>query len=148
LASPSQFRAKPPPSLKSAEWARDYNEIKDLGAKNRQDGLDEAVLFGAAGIVAVDALGKRSFWVWTKPGCARNRAAGMAPKVEFARDSALERNGFELPVPREIGSGFEASAELGPIDRRRGSIIRAVFGLGKPTERCCGPLEEASVSAE
>jgi hypothetical protein len=34
LASPSQFRAKPPPPLKSAEWARDYNEIKDLGAKN------------------------------------------------------------------------------------------------------------------
>jgi len=34
LASPSQFRAKPPPSLKSAEWARDYNEIKQLGAKN------------------------------------------------------------------------------------------------------------------
>lgn len=34
LASPSQFRAKPPPSLKSAEWARDYNEIKEFGAKN------------------------------------------------------------------------------------------------------------------
>jgi hypothetical protein len=34
LASPSQFRSKPPPLLKSAEWARDYNEIKDLGAKN------------------------------------------------------------------------------------------------------------------
>jgi hypothetical protein len=34
LASPSQFRAKPPPSLKSADWARDYNEIKELGAKN------------------------------------------------------------------------------------------------------------------
>jgi hypothetical protein len=34
LTSPSQFRAKPPPSLKSAEWARDYNEIKDVGAKN------------------------------------------------------------------------------------------------------------------
>jgi len=34
LASPSQFRAKPPPSLKSTEWARDYNEIKDIGAKN------------------------------------------------------------------------------------------------------------------
>jgi hypothetical protein len=34
LASPSQFRAKPPPSLKSAEWVRDYNEVKDLGAKN------------------------------------------------------------------------------------------------------------------
>jgi hypothetical protein len=34
LPTPSQFRAKPPPSLKSAEWARDYNEIKDVGAKN------------------------------------------------------------------------------------------------------------------
>src|SRR5215471_8106677 len=34
LASPSQFRPKPPPSLKSTEWAGDYNEIKDLGAKN------------------------------------------------------------------------------------------------------------------
>jgi hypothetical protein len=34
LTSPSQFRAKPPPPLKSAEWARDYNEIKELGAKN------------------------------------------------------------------------------------------------------------------
>ena len=34
LASPSQFRAKPPPSLKSAEWARDYNQIKEIGAKN------------------------------------------------------------------------------------------------------------------
>jgi PAP2 superfamily/Vanadium chloroperoxidase N-terminal domain len=34
LASPSQFRAEPPPPLKSAEWAMNYNEIKDLGAKN------------------------------------------------------------------------------------------------------------------
>jgi hypothetical protein len=34
LTSPSQFRAKPPPSLNSAEWARDYNEIKDMGAEN------------------------------------------------------------------------------------------------------------------
>lgn len=33
LASPSQFRPGPPPSLKSREWAADYNEIKELGAK-------------------------------------------------------------------------------------------------------------------
>lgn len=33
LASPSQFRPGPPPSLKSREWATDYNEIKELGAK-------------------------------------------------------------------------------------------------------------------
>ena len=34
LTSPSQFRPKPPPPLKSEQWARDYNEIKDLGEKN------------------------------------------------------------------------------------------------------------------
>ena len=34
MTSPVQFRPKPPPSLKSAEWARDYNEIKELGEKN------------------------------------------------------------------------------------------------------------------
>jgi len=33
LASPSQFRPGPPPSLQSREWAVDYNEIKELGGK-------------------------------------------------------------------------------------------------------------------
>ena len=33
LASPSQFRPGPPPSLKGREWAADYNEIKELGSK-------------------------------------------------------------------------------------------------------------------
>jgi hypothetical protein len=66
--------------------------------------------------------------------------------TEFAADSLLEGNGFELPAPREIGSGFGASAELGPIDHRRGGIIRAVVGLGKSIEllRC---LEESSAES-
>jgi hypothetical protein len=33
LESASQFRPGPPPALDSALWARDYNEIKTLGAK-------------------------------------------------------------------------------------------------------------------
>ncbi len=33
LASPSQFRPSPPLSLKSREWAVDYNEIKEFGSK-------------------------------------------------------------------------------------------------------------------
>jgi hypothetical protein len=33
LASADQFRPGPPPSLTSAVWVRDYNEIKALGAK-------------------------------------------------------------------------------------------------------------------
>jgi hypothetical protein len=34
LTRPDQFRPGPPPSLTSARWARDYNEIKALGAKH------------------------------------------------------------------------------------------------------------------
>jgi hypothetical protein len=33
MASPSQFRPKPPISLASEEWARDYNELKDYGGQ-------------------------------------------------------------------------------------------------------------------
>ena len=34
LTSPSQFRPGPPPALTSDAWARDYNEVKTLGARN------------------------------------------------------------------------------------------------------------------
>jgi hypothetical protein len=34
MTSVDQFRPGPPPSLTSKRWARDYNEIKALGAKN------------------------------------------------------------------------------------------------------------------
>ena len=34
MESPSQFRPGPPPDLKGAQWAKDYNEIKELGEKN------------------------------------------------------------------------------------------------------------------
>ncbi len=34
LTSPSQFRPGPPPDLKGETWAKDYNEIKDVGGTN------------------------------------------------------------------------------------------------------------------
>ncbi len=34
MASAAQFRPGPPPALTSDAWARDYNEVKSLGAKN------------------------------------------------------------------------------------------------------------------
>jgi hypothetical protein len=34
MTSPSQFRPKPPLALESEQWAKDYNEIKELGEKN------------------------------------------------------------------------------------------------------------------
>jgi hypothetical protein len=33
MTSPSQFRPGPPPDLSSEAWAKDYNEIKELGGK-------------------------------------------------------------------------------------------------------------------
>lgn len=34
MTSPTQFRPGSPPDLKSAQWARDYNEIKAIGARD------------------------------------------------------------------------------------------------------------------
>jgi hypothetical protein len=34
MTSPSQFRPKPPIALKSQQWGKDYNEIKELGEKD------------------------------------------------------------------------------------------------------------------
>jgi hypothetical protein len=59
LPTPSQFRAKPPPSLKSAEWARDYNEIKDLGAnstKRTARQTEDARFWLVGGPLAYDQL--------------------------------------------------------------------------------------------
>lgn len=33
LADPAQFRPAPPPALGSAQWARDYNEVKAIGSR-------------------------------------------------------------------------------------------------------------------
>jgi hypothetical protein len=41
LTRPSQFRAGPPPALSSNEYARDYNEVKALGALNNSDRTPE-----------------------------------------------------------------------------------------------------------
>jgi hypothetical protein len=37
ITRPSQFRAQPPPALTSYEYARDYNEVKAVGALNSTD---------------------------------------------------------------------------------------------------------------
>jgi hypothetical protein len=83
------------------------------------------------------------------PGLADRLSGGFsrtASAFTAETDWLLEGNGFEVPVPHEIGSGFEASAELWSIDRQRGGIIRAVVGLGKQIEllRC---IEESSFTA-
>src|SRR5215213_2991527 len=53
MTSASQFRPGPPPDLKSEKWARDYNEIKAIGAKNSktrtQDQTDIAQFWEVTG---------------------------------------------------------------------------------------------------
>jgi len=34
MTSPAQFRAPPPPTLTSEAWTRDFNEVKDVGARS------------------------------------------------------------------------------------------------------------------
>jgi hypothetical protein len=51
--------------------------------------------------------------------------------MKFAADSALEGSGFELSVPRQMGNGFEALSETGPIGYRRRGLIRAVAGFAE-----------------
>ena len=50
---------------------------------------------------------------------------------KFAVDSLLEGSGFELSVPRQMGNGFEALSETGPIGYRRRGLIRAVAGFAE-----------------
>jgi hypothetical protein len=51
--------------------------------------------------------------------------------VRFAAESPLEGSGFELSVPRQMGNGFEALSETGPIGYRRRGLIRAVAGFAE-----------------
>jgi hypothetical protein len=62
--------------------------------------------------------------------------AKRSPRNQKFADSPPEGNGFERPVPREIGSGFETSSELEPI--YGASVIRAVAGLGIPIDSSSG----------
>jgi PAP2 superfamily len=41
LTNPSQFRPQPPIALNSAQWATDFNEIKDLGSKTSSKRSDK-----------------------------------------------------------------------------------------------------------
>jgi hypothetical protein len=54
MTSASQFRPGPPPALTSEIWARDYNEIKLLGAKASKTRTDEQTA-------------KARFWETTRP---------------------------------------------------------------------------------
>jgi len=51
MGRPDQFRPGPPPALASAQWAKDYNEIKSLGGKNSATRTKEQTEIGLFWVV-------------------------------------------------------------------------------------------------
>jgi hypothetical protein len=78
MAKPDQFRPGPPPKLTSELWARDYNEIKALGAKNSSQRTAEQTAIAR-------------FWEMTQPPIyhALVRSAANAPGRELIQNARL-----------------------------------------------------------
>jgi len=78
LKSASQFRPGPPPSLKSALWARDYNEVKTMGALNSTARTQEQTNVGL-------------FWATALPDVHTGVVSSLAraPDREITRNARL-----------------------------------------------------------
>jgi hypothetical protein len=90
LATPDQFRPGPPPALSSALWARDYNEIKTVGAKNsmtRTPAQTDIARFWEATAPTIYYPVVRS--VATAPGRDVTQNARLLALVGEAMDDAL-----------------------------------------------------------
>jgi hypothetical protein len=90
LTSPAQFRPGPPPTLTSAVWARDYNEIKALGSKGstqRTAEQTEIARFWEATLPPIYNGIVRS--VATVPGREVTQNARLFMAVTQATDDAL-----------------------------------------------------------
>ena len=90
MASAAQFRPGPPPALTSDAWARDYNEVKSLGAKNstrRSAEQTEIARFWEYSLPAVYHGVVRS--VAQMPGRDVTQNARLFAAVSQAMDDAL-----------------------------------------------------------
>jgi hypothetical protein len=90
MTSNSQFRAGPPPALTSEAWARDYNEVKDLGAKastKRSAEQTEIARFWEYSLPAIYHGVVRS--VANQPGRDIQRNARLFATVAQAMDDAM-----------------------------------------------------------
>lgn len=78
MASASQFRPGPPPALASAQWARDYNEVKALGSKTSRQRTPEQTQVAR-------------FWEYSLPPIynAVTRSVAGAPGRSVAQNARL-----------------------------------------------------------
>jgi hypothetical protein len=90
MTKPDQFRPGPPPDLKSAVWARDYNEIKALGRLNNSTRTAEqtaiATFWEATGAAIYHGLVRS---VTDSPGRDVSRNARLFMAVTQATDDAM-----------------------------------------------------------
>lgn len=90
LASAAQFRPAPPPSLNSANWARDFNEVKDFGGRTstrRSTEQTEAARFWDYSLPAIYHGVVRSVALGPQRDVAAN--ARLFATVAQAMDDAL-----------------------------------------------------------
>jgi hypothetical protein len=90
MTSAAQFRPGPPPALGSATWARDYNEVKAMGAKNgsrRSAEQTDIARFWEATLPSVYHGVVRS--VAEQPGRDVTRNARLFAAVSQGMDDAL-----------------------------------------------------------
>lgn len=78
MADAAQFRPGPPPALGSAQWARDYNEVKALGAKASRERTAEQTEVAR-------------FWEYSLPPIyhAVTRSVALAPGRSLAQNARL-----------------------------------------------------------
>jgi len=81
----SQFRPSPPPALASAEWAADYNEVKDIGgkksAKRASEQTDTARFWTITGPQSFDPIVRQ---LASAPGRSLSQNARLFALVEMA----------------------------------------------------------------
>jgi hypothetical protein len=90
MSGAAQFRPGPPPALDSARWARDYNEVKALGARasrERTPGQTEAARFWDYSLPPIYHAVARS--VANAPGRDVARNARLFAAASQAMDDAL-----------------------------------------------------------
>ncbi len=78
MASAAQFRPGPPPALTSAQWARDYNEVKALGSKSStQRSMEQTEI--------------ARFWEYSLPSIYHGvvRSVAQLPDRDVARNARL-----------------------------------------------------------
>jgi hypothetical protein len=78
MTGPAQFRAAPPPALTSEAWARDYNEVKEIGSRASTKRSSEQTDIAR-------------FWEYSLPGIYHGvlRSVAEQPGRDVARNARL-----------------------------------------------------------